>query len=275
MSVAPVRWRPLGSADLDHAWALINEAIAPWQQAWFDERVLRIEDVEPIASGADLPFPESTVAGWFGPIMAWSIESAMPASLVDRALDLSPASRAGFDTLATRVMSVLEGQLVDELSAALHTLHGSSVGAPASLPAANPASPTVFPHGGVHVRLTTDTGKGAVHIALSAQWLWERSLHRVASPPRPKSPLVARIEAISCATVTVSARLGFAELTVPQLLDLAVGDVVAIERPLVEPIELIVARTDGPPAVVANGRPGHVGDALSIQLTSIAEPDLQ
>lgn len=276
MSVVPIRWRPLGTRDLEAGKALLTQTIASWQEAWFVEPFLSVEAVDLIAPAGALTLAETarTSLAWSCGPDAWlaSAPGAF-AGVVNRAMDL-PKSFAPTDESRPALLADVEAQLVDELLDALRRALAPSTRGVDRLSAANVGGPLPNPHGAARWRLVTDGGETVLWIVCGAQVLW-KCLPAPARGATGEPPTCApRREAIAASTVSVAAMLGQCELSVPQLATLAVGDVITLDRAINAPIALVLEHTRRASRVpVATGNPGRHAGKLSIQLTSIARSE--
>jgi len=95
-----------------------------------------------------------------------------------------------------------------------------------------------------------------------------------AQPEENGEQALARVQARSLAALRqlclqVDVRLGSAEITIGELLELQPGDALALERRLDEPVELIVGEQ-----VIAQGELVAVEEQLGVRITKIvAQPE--
>ncbi len=93
-------------------------------------------------------------------------------------------------------------------------------------------------------------------------------------PEENEEQALARVQARSLAALRqlclqVDVRLGSAEITIGELLELQPGDALALERRLDEPVELIVGEQ-----VIAQGELVAVEEQLGVRITKIvAQPE--
>ncbi|TKC89453.1 FliM/FliN family flagellar motor switch protein [Trinickia terrae] len=277
-AVEAIRWRPPGAdelADLSDARALVEAAIAPWLGEWLDGAALKLEAVEPIARQSEYAFPAGAQVWSSGPHLWWAAPPRALARLVNRALDLYDSFMMTGPAKRPEALMLFEQKLTGALFDALSAASGEPADGPqretSRAGAANTArAPLRLPYGGAQLRLRDErSGETLLTVVCATPLLWER---RAQTAKQTGAPLAARAAAIDAVKVSVSARLAQAELSVAQLLGLAPGDVIAIERSLDAPISLVVDAPDGGrPAAVGTGRIGRTGEQFSIQLTSISQ----
>lgn len=248
----PMRWRPLAAFDLDHARTLIEQSIAQWREDWFGARGSDAVCVEAVRLvSADTPH-DLARAVWVSEI-GWTAARQAPRLLAALALDVPVASvmhdAASFAMLGERV--------VDELASALATVGVSG-----------PETPP--PHEGVLVRLVAACGTELGSIFCPASLICERCVPR-SNDATPRSAASSRRQALASTEVALEAHLGRASLTLDQLLGLAIGDVLTLDRKRDDLVDLIVLPTQSTAAKpVASGRLGRSAGQFSIQLDSLA-----
>ncbi|OLL30873.1 hypothetical protein BTH42_14965 [Burkholderia sp. SRS-W-2-2016] len=278
MSVVPIRWRPLGTHDLEAGAALLTRAIAAWQQTWLVTPRIRAKAVALLTSRDEFTWPD-TYSSWpIGDDVRVIAEPSQLAILVNQALDL-PELFALRDESRPALLKDVEAQLVGELLDALHAAFAPIV--PVARQAAGQAriaadaAPLHLPYGGASFELVDASGEAVLTVVCGAQTLWTcvapEQPHAGQSDIRAPAP---RSAAIEDSRVAVCAMLGQCELSVPQLATLAVGDVIALDHALTDPLALMLIQPDhGCGTPIAAGTPGQRAGRFSIQLTSIGRPD--
>jgi flagellar motor switch protein FliN/FliY len=84
---------------------------------------------------------------------------------------------------------------------------------------------------------------------------------------RSGAPLVNSLDHLLDVTVTVTAELGRVTRSINDVLKFGVGTVVELDRPVSEPVDLLVQGVR-----VARGEVVVVGDRFAIRITELAEP---
>ncbi|WP_353556379.1 FliM/FliN family flagellar motor switch protein [Paraburkholderia terrae] len=273
MSVVAVKWRPIGSHDLDEARTQVDSALAAWQTEWFDTPAIQVQCESLIASHTGFAFPDGTRVHQVGSSLWWSMPASASARLTNLALDLPEDYSIAAANARSAPLLELDRQMMDGLRAALTSVCGrqrdteldtlSGAEADRSLP---------LPRGGLHLRVLSRSGVEIVSIVISADLLLMWTPPRMAGERRSDAPpasLTPRSSALAPVRLRLSARLGQAELTVRQLHGLEVGDVIALDRPLDGAIDLVVDQP-GQRAHhhIRTGNLGRVGHSLSIQLNT-------
>ncbi|MDY7804535.1 FliM/FliN family flagellar motor C-terminal domain-containing protein [Burkholderia stagnalis] len=271
MTEAILRWRPLAEHDLAEARSLSEHAVAPWLQAWCDDAP-RVDDVERIAPMQPPPWPPSGRIWACGPHVRWSIQPSAFDRLVHRALDLSDGFAATESDVAASVLRAFEQSMVDEMVDALRAVCGEPAPAARLLSPTDTAATSELRHGGIHVRLALGPANASLSIAYAAPFWWGRRASGAITPAPPARPaaLTPRAAAIDATRTRVHARIGCAALPIAQLLDLAPGDVIVVADGLDPSISIEAGGAVR--STVGVGHLGRVGEQLSVQLHSLAEP---
>ncbi|SDI72677.1 FliM/FliN family flagellar motor C-terminal domain-containing protein [Paraburkholderia phenazinium] len=277
MRVVPIRWRPLGSRDLDAARTRLTQAIGGWQEQWFATALARVEPLSLIGTAGEFALP-ATSSSWLLGSDVW-LHAAPRAltGLVNRALDL-PKSFVPVEPAAAAMLAEIRTKLLDALFATVRealALDPGEIVEPLS--ARDIAAPLRLPYGAAHLRMMAPDDEPLLSIVCGAETLW-RCLPVTANAARPVTPspsLTSRAEAVEGTHLTIEASLGSCELTVSQLATLGVGDIITLDRPLGEPMPLMLASPDRARRTpLAMGKLGQSAGKLSLQLTSITRPDI-
>ncbi|MEZ0604638.1 FliM/FliN family flagellar motor C-terminal domain-containing protein [Paraburkholderia sp. IW21] len=206
-----------------------------------------------------------------GTSLRWSIAPDASRRLANLALDLPEDDSIAVGAVRAAPLLDLERHVTDELCAALASLCGDNAGNESRL-CATPETHTrlQLPRGGVQLRVASNGGAELLSIVVTPALLHGKA--RAPGLPRstPIKPLALRSDSLAPIEVRLSAVLGQAELSVQQLLGLEAGDVIAIDRTLDSPVDVIVEQRDGcGPRNLGTGHVGRTGRNLSIQLNAI------
>jgi flagellar motor switch/type III secretory pathway protein FliN len=106
-------------------------------------------------------------------------------------------------------------------------------------------------------------GKEIAVVALSCQALIPAMKAAIGPRRRSEKPLGSRTEALKPAKLVAQGVLGHAELTLDELKDLVVGDVIILDNSLQNPVELRLPNTEQP---VARGKLVRMTNQVSIQI---------
>ncbi|MDR5774150.1 MULTISPECIES: FliM/FliN family flagellar motor switch protein [unclassified Caballeronia] len=265
-----IRWRPLGPADLDRARDLVGEAITSWRDDWFGTRgmaAMHLESVRLISKDTPYDFARARAVSHGGSAASspwWSIDRNARRLLAALALDLTGPLPIPATSGAACPLTTLGERIIEELGNALCTLCDGT------LAAWTPPAPARLhdaPVSGVLLRLVAACGDALCEIVCPAPLILDRPVTR--REPTRANPLTSAYDALATTTVRISATLGHAQLSLHQLLDLAPGDVITVDRKLHDPIALVVSSLntrERPP--FAYGRLGRTSDKLSIQLAT-------
>ncbi|WP_321945819.1 FliM/FliN family flagellar motor C-terminal domain-containing protein [Paraburkholderia sp. J10-1] len=274
--VAPVRWWPLTAADLAHGEELVSTAIRPWLDAWFgssSRSCIHVKSVRLLDRHDKFRFSASADAFHHGSVLWSSIESGAEQEMAASALDLDLAdlrltlSRTSYCAPFSALGRDIAGELTNALTA---LAPGATPAGAQHLPCQSRADPLDTGEGGVVVAITGREGtQFAVVILCAALVRAQRTLTSPALASRRKTIEPTR-EALAATPVTLCARLARIELTLADLLELAPGDVIKLEHGLDALVDVGVAPSEPGlrPSIFTTGRPGRVGNRLSIRIGS-------
>jgi hypothetical protein len=275
VSAAPVRWRPLGSRDLDAVRTRLTQAILPWQEQWFARTFARVESLSLIGTADEFALPATSRSWSCGSDVWLYADPRSLAALVNHALDL-PKSFAYVEPAAAVMLAEVRTKLLGGLFTAIRQALAIETGAFEPLPDhGEMATPLHFPYGAAHLRIAAHDGETLVSIVCGAEALWRCLPVTASAAPRPAPCFTSRTDAVEGTRLSIAARLGQCELTASQLASLGVGDVITLDRPLGSPVPLMLAspaHTGWTP--LAMGKLGQSAGKFSLQLTSITSPDI-
>ncbi|KAK47817.1 hypothetical protein BG58_40995 [Caballeronia jiangsuensis] len=264
---APVRWRPLAQSDLDAACTMMEESIAQWRDDWFGSSGAARVCVTPVRivsetdpwSGPQLSRIQNSDGVW------WHVEKEAARTLAGMALDLTQSEAKSVSDATCAPFAMLGERIVQELALALASVQGRI---PQLIESAFDAR-----QNGVLVQLTAQQGHALCSVVYATGLILQKStVPRSKTASRPS--LASRPHALAATNVRLHARLGRADLAIRDVLELAPGDVIRLDRKVDEGVELFV-QGDGSLAssVVATGRLGQTRDRFSVQLDSLAAHD--
>lgn len=268
MTDAIPRWRPLADHDLAEARSLSEHAVAPWLQAWCDDE-LRIDNVERIAPMRPPPWPPAAHVWACGPHVRWAIQPSALDRLVRRALDLPEGFAATGSDACADVLRAFEQSMIDAMADALRTVSGDGAPDARRLSPLDTTDASTLRYGGICVRLALGPADASLSIVYAAPFWWARQASGAISAASPDG-LTPRVAALESTRARVHAQIDCAPLPIAQLLALAPGDVIVVAECLDPSISLKAGDAGGP--TLGAGRLGRVGERLSIQLHSLAEP---
>lgn len=262
------RWRPLAEHDLAEARSLSEHAFAPWLQAWCDD-ALHVDSVEQIAPMQPPPWPPASHVWTCGPHVRWAIQPSALDRLVRRALDLPDEFAATGSHACASVLCAFERSMTDAMADALRTVAGERAPDARRLPPLDATATSELRYGGIHVRLALGTADASLSIIYAAPFWWARQASRTI-PAAPPDVLTPRAVALEATRTRIHARIGCVALPIAQLLALAPGDVIVVAERLDPSISLEAGDAGG--SALGVGRLGRVGEQISVQLHSLAEP---
>lgn len=243
-------WLPGDVILYDNVTQAIDSAISRWSSRWFVGSYARISERAHLPS---LPHERGVDEGWRVFRSAIAVR-AIPASLsrlMRQALgigaevpDLTPSDRLLLDALSQKILE----NLVEELTQAL-------------LPTAR----SIFAsEGGLSLSLTDPQGHDLLTVFLPADLLlsWLKSQLQ---PPVRGGTLVPLRSSLTDVSVRLKALVGRMELSLSELSELAVGDVLVLDTALDQPLEIVSASTS---QAMAKGHLSQTGDGLEIVIQS-------
>ncbi|WP_087628406.1 FliM/FliN family flagellar motor C-terminal domain-containing protein [Caballeronia telluris] len=247
---------------------LIGQVIAPWLKDWFGARgaqALDVRAVRLISADAPYDFARAMRVSQSESSLWWALQRDAPRLLAALALDLPATSFPRAANEAVPAVRALGQRMVAELSRALASLCEG----PAEAGPLTPSFKDTAPREGVLLSIAAPCGSELCAVVCPPSLLCERCAPRRDDHSRRRHSVDSRHDALSSTPVALHARLGQAQITLDQLLGLAPGDVITVNRKLHEPVDLLVSSSDRTAGrSIAPGRLGRTGTALSIQLDS-------
>ncbi len=232
-------WLPKGAFSDDAVKAALAEPLGRWSRRWF---VREAAAVAAVSRPLDGGFGSGRVVA--GAVADAELPGTGKRRLLEAALDadlallaLGPDDHHVLDGLALRAVADLVAMLDDLLGAGRDDT--------------------------VRLRLAIAIGDGdALVVTLPEHGLIPAMKARIGAVRRLDTVPRARAEALRPLPVTAQGVLGAAELSLDDVQELGIGDVVILDRPLSEPVELRVAATG---RRIGQGKLGRNGARVAIQ----------
>lgn len=234
MTVRVRDWLPQAAMDHDVVWQALETAIAQWDGQWFTTSYVEVAEMRSSATDSRL---DDGGADWRTCRAAIAIRAGRGglSRLVERALDL----RADMPKPAEadrRLLDRFEERLLESLAEGLEAAFGVK-----DEPRADTYRPTDPFSGddGLLVVLADSAGRDLLTVAVPGKVVFR---HVKASLPRPQartSSLRPLTEALADVDIPMRAQLGKVELSLAELNDLAVGDVLVLDRRLEQAVDIV------------------------------------
>ena len=250
-------WLPAGTGARPDVRRVIDDAIKEWSQRWIAAqkiRPLRWRSAhDSPAAGAALPAEWTTPGGG----VAIDLQQRRRDAVLAAALDADIATVA-INERDRQLLDSLTNDMMADLAARIEKALGQSVGSPISDPGVGNAGMALF------VDLSGTNGTVLLSVAIPDQLLVRFVKNAIARRSRP--PLTGHYAAaIADVRLVIEATLGHASIPLGDLRALARGDVIILDRPLADPVDLALARSG---TVVARGRLGGAQDRRTLTLSS-------
>ena len=233
MTVNVRDWLPWGVLSLEAVRETLEQAVAQWSAEWFVASGVVVAGVRATMSASR---PDGDGTGWRVYRTVVAVRGGRPAlsRLVNRALDLR--SEAVDPTPADRrLLAGLEEKILDGLAETLERAMGVA-GRPKSV-ADRPEDP-LDDDGGLLVSLAEPSGREVLVVAIPAGVVFGYAKAALGRPAGPKCPLQPMATALADVRIPFEARIGKVELTLSELNELAVGDVLVLDRPLDQAVDI-------------------------------------
>ncbi len=260
MTVRVREWLPREVMNHGGVRKTIEQAIAQWNAQWFLTSFAEVAGTRVAVADSR---PESEGTGWrvYRAAIAIRGSRAGLSRLVNRALDLR-ADLADLTAADRYVMNAIEGKILEGLAETLEVAFGVR-GQTRSEPD-KPADP-LADGGGLVVSVVDPSGREVLTLALPGETIVR---HVKASIPRTpgKGPALRPFsEALAEVNIPVEAQVGKVELTLAELNELAVGDVLVLDKRLDEAVDIAGVRSGD---VFAKAVLTHVEDGLVLVFNS-------
>jgi len=234
----PVReWLPVDALDHEVVRDGVRDAITRWSALWFPAPWAEMAGMR--AAAADSRH-DGDGSGWRVYRQAIAVRASRPvlSRMLLRVLDLraEPASLTEADRL---VMDGLEGKILASLAETVETALGVS-GTLRSEPA-RPADP--LDGGGLVVSLAEPAGRDMLYLAIPKDLVF-RHVRRTIPRSPGRTPVFPPLgEALAAVNIPIEAQIGKVELTLGEFNELAVGDVLVLDRRLDEAVDIAGLRS--------------------------------
>lgn len=238
-------WLPKDAFSLEAVGACLAQPVTVWAERWFVRAPAAIAAVRMDAAGAATPAQPGTVTEGVNAVL--ELGGHGKRRLLEAALDVDLTAQTLGDG-DRRLLDEFARAIVRDLAASLDAvpLTGSDDGAAATVV----CTITVAGHDVLSLRVPDCALATMIKAAMT-------------QADAAKPVLARRSDALKRTTLTVLGHLGRAELAIDELESLSIGDVLILDRPLVEPVELRLAGNEAP---LARGRLSQDSGAISIQL---------
>ncbi|WP_175693031.1 FliM/FliN family flagellar motor switch protein [Burkholderia ambifaria] len=271
MTSAPVAWRPRSQRDLGNARELVDSALSEWQTQWFSIAHFRVENATYLSDFESLPHDGKHVNCGCCEGIRIDLVADIDRILVEAAYAITvDVYHAPSCHESLKAVSV---DILDDLIGALHSVLAPLDGTDSvkALPDRHQATAPAYPYGAVQLTVATRDDAHVGTLVIDIRHIWSRGrISPAAGAARVfDDPEVTRRRALDDTPIALSVLLGRCELSAAALSTLSVGDVIALDQALSEPLPLIVEPAG---TQVALGTPGRTGSSFSFQLTSILTP---
>jgi len=231
-------WLPWGVLNHDAVQETIEQVIAQWDAQWFTTPYVEVAGAESATTDAR---PEGDGAGWrvYRTMIAVRAGRAALSRMVSRALDMR-ADATGPTEADRYVLEGLEERILESLAEALEARFG--IGGQARPEPERLADP-FHGDGGLIVPLVDPSGRDLLTLAIPGEAVFR---HIKASFGRAtgKTPVLRPLaEALAGVSIPLEAQVGRVELTLAELNELAVGDVLVLDRRLEQAVDIAGARS--------------------------------
>jgi flagellar motor switch/type III secretory pathway protein FliN len=235
----------------------LEQAVATWNGQWFVTPGVVVADLRPATRDAR---PDNDGNGWRVYRTALAVRAARGAlpRLVGRALDLR-ADAAGHTAADLRLLAAFEEKLLESLTETLERALG--VGGALKTEPERPADP-IGEQGGVLVSLTDPSGREALTLAIPSEVVFRYVKASQTAPSAKRTPLRPLTHTLADVKLAFEARIGKVELTLAELNELAVGDVLVLDRRVDETVDIAGVYSQD---VFAKAVLTNVGDGLALK----------
>lgn len=233
MTVRVREWLPWGVLSHDSVRQTLEQGIAQWNGLWFVTPAIAVADLRPTMTDSRA---DSEGTGWRVYRAALGVRVARGAlpRLVGRALDLRPdvTGQTGADL---RLLAVFEDKLLESL---IETLERAFGVAGVLKPVPERPADAFGELGGILVSLVEPSGRDVLTLAIPVEIVF-RHIKSVLKRPTGKGETLRPLgEALSDVRIPLEAQIGKVELTLAELGELAVGDVLVLDRRVDEAVDI-------------------------------------
>jgi flagellar motor switch protein FliN/FliY len=226
-SEIPKPWLPRNALEQGFARSVLADAVQAWSKEWFARETVRLDALTGFR-GAPPPGPrcgqwraQGALAICSNPAARTKL-CALALGLGEPTQHLSPRESAILDALEQRMIDSLIERLITALAGGR-----SGVSGPAPAPR----------DGGVMATLAANDGAALFAIAIPFELMLAGAKMALSAQRRARAPLSApggRLRALAPTALRLEADLGAARLSVGELKDLEPGDVLTLDRAIVE-----------------------------------------
>ncbi len=248
-------WLPREVLTQDIARETVEQAIARWSDRWFAGPHARLAALKPVAGD---PRQDSDEAGWRLYRGAVALRTSRPAlsRIMDRVLDIT-APVSSMTEADEYVLTGLETRILDSLieeTERAFGLHGE----------AGPVQKITDPlagGGGVLVTVTDMSGRDIVTLAIPGDMIVKRVKASLGPASPSAGPLGSWAQPLDQVIMAIETRVGAVELTMTELHELAVGDVLILDRTLDQAVDVASA---GSHQIFARAMLTHIEDGVAL-----------
>ncbi|MFC5475506.1 flagellar motor switch protein FliM [Paraherbaspirillum soli] len=258
-------WRPLAERDLASLKSRIDGVFSVWLSDWFSEPSLTLSKGRYLSTVAADSACSSTSCQEFGNGLWVRILDQGRDQLVAQALDFQFAARSGESVQVRSMLESFGMRLLQDLAQKLRTCF--QIGEPDHGVGAT-AEPRAFKQGGASFDLQGANQETLLSILLP----YELAAKQIPSPVADarSGGLTSRKAALIDSVVSLHAKLGRAELTLPDLSGLALGDVIRLDQKINQDLAICI---NGSEQAVARGmlhESTESSASMVLQLTSVS-----
>jgi len=226
-------WLPWGVLSHEAVRETLEAAIGHWSGQWFAAPYAAVASVRPAMAD---PRPDGDGTGWrmYSTEIAIRAGRAALSRMIYRALDLR-ADVPEPTPADARILAGLEEKILESLADTVERTFGVA-GRPRQAP--EKTEDPLKESGGLVVSVTEPTGREVLTLAIPAELVFRHVKASQGKPaPRPAA-LRPLPEALAGVSIAFEARIGTVELTLSELGELAVGDVLVLDRRLDQPVDI-------------------------------------
>lgn len=226
-------WLPSGVITDDVVLETVKQAVARWSERWFTGTYATVAAVKPVSGD---PRNEKDDAGWRVWRTAIAVRGSRPAMsrAVDKALDIT-APIPALTEADQNLISGFERKLLEDLAQEIEQAFG--------LPGEIRSDPQkvhdpLADEGGLLATVTDPAGREILTLAVPADVIVAKVKAHLGPPRRRAEVLEPLVKPLGSVNVAIEALVGGVELTLAELGDLAVGDVLILDRTLDQAVEI-------------------------------------
>lgn len=258
------RWWPIGPGDGRRASSALATIVDAWMTRWVASAIPLEVRADTVEEGVP-----ATKSG-----LRWHSTSGVDLSIRERAwdrvvraaLDLPDHQPMPFEGVAADVVDSLSSAMRDDLIARITEGLKAPDLAPARTTQREDRSALV------DVRVVLFGDELLLHVSLGESWLRDVLPPAVSITPSPAS---GRRAAMNETRASLTAVLGSCEISAAELTSLSVGDVLATNTPVDQPIELVVHGHGGTTTRLGRAAPVRSGNRIALVVSTIDDTPSQ